>query len=175
MMPLLLLPIPALVQADPELVLISLFPILEREAWVELMDRSQVLLDGRNIGEGTRAKLRWMFLRGLAGAVNRRKVDYQRAETILRGMKGQLVAFPLRPLGSKEGWILASDGLSALSQEASGSTVHADLQLFLDPATPRPMEDVVAEGTLNTFEVRHASFSSSRLTLRFIDGRFLKP
>lgn len=165
--------LPALVQADPELVLISLFPILERGDWKELLDRSTVLLDGQSIPEATRARLRWMQMRALAGAYREHKVRREKVAAILDSLRGQHLSFPLKSMEGTEGWSLAPDGLSAFTREQVGSRLHAEIKLVLRAkASPTP-DQVVADGVLQSYEIVDAG-SSSFLVLRFAEGQFLK-
>ena len=176
-MPLPILPPPALVQADPEAVLISLFPLVERQAWRELMERSQVLLQGESIAEGTRAKLRWMMLRGLAGMMSQGAVRQARAEAILAQVEGRLVAFPARPLdGREDGWKLSAEARTATGLEKAGPLAHAEVHLSLLPGLPQPTGEAVAEGVLEAYQARTGLFAPHpRLTLRFREARFRRP
>jgi len=166
--------LPTLVQADPESVLISLFPILERGDWKELLDRSTVLLDGQSIPEATRAKLRWMQMRAAAGAFREHRIRQSKVSAILDSLRGQLVSFPLRSQEGPDGWSMAQDGLSAVTREQAGPKLHAEITLILRAkASPMPGQ-VVADGVLKSYEIIDAG-STSFLVLRFADGLFMKP
>lgn len=172
---------PALVQSDPEAALFSLYPMVEREDWLGLLDRSRAMLTWDNMGEGTRAKVRWMVLRALSGALNRNRMKPAQAEGILLGLEGKKVTFPLRDFGTlkdgEEVWAIEADSRSAVGRDYSGRTPHTEHHLTLDPkAGALPEGQALAEATLEDYQVRSALFGSHpRLTLRFREARFLRP
>ena len=168
-------PVPAMVQADPEVVLISLFPILEREAWQELLERSQVLLRGSGVPEATRAKLHWMVLRAVCGAAYERRLSLARAAAALDPLVGQRVSFPLRPLAGDRGWVLAADRRSAEGTETSGRSVQMEVRLDLATVAQALEGEVIATGTFMAWKAPEGLVRNPRLRLSFADTRLERP